>query len=414
MVDILDMLKQMAPTGQPPTEGCRLFGVGHDEAFKKLKDEFIDGQLSRGYSAEKFVVGPYGSGKTHFLRQFAELAQEAGCATCEIRLSKDIDIRKQLLVYREIVANLLAPEQRTPGVRLLLETCVRNLQRQLPDVESSSSFLDGWISGLDAVDFADARFKRVVIKTLKAMVAQEDAVIDSGILWLEGDVANRTVCKSLNETPITSGEHDRYGRKAIFSICQLVKISGFKGTIIAYDEAEQAANVGKKKRDEILSMLRSEADAITNIRNASVFLLYAFTPDVVQEMNKYPALQQRISEPNPKYRFFDGNVHSPIIDLQQPHDREKTSSLLFLQQIGERLVNLFFDAYGGRLNIKREDLLKACYEWADEIDAKDQSIQKRRDMIKLTCSNLLALYDKGSLDFVVQKKNSVSEDEGEV
>ncbi len=414
MIDIIDILRQMAPTGQPPTQGCSLFGVGHDEAFEKLIAEFVNVQFPKGYSAEKFVVGPYGSGKTHFLRQFAEMAQSSNCATCEIRLSKDIDLRKQLLVYREIMANLMVPGQKSTGAKALLEACMRNIQRQLPDEDSSGAFLDAWINGLEAVDFADSKFKRVMIKTLKAMCEREEGIVDNGILWLEGDVAHKAVCKSMNESPIPSSEQDRFGRKAIFSICQFIKASNFAGTIIAYDEAEQAADVGKKKRDEILSMLRSEADAIRNIRNASVFLLYAFTPDVIQEMYKYPALQQRISEPNPTYRFFDGNVHSPIIDLQQQHDTQKAASLKFLQNIGEKLVNLFFEQYGDRLKMTKEELLRASYEWADEIDAKDQSIQKSRDMIKLICSNLLVLYEKGTLDVLERKGSDTEEIEGEV
>ncbi len=232
------------------------------------------------------------------------------------------------------------------------------------------------------------------MKTLKALSTDDDDVVERGAMWLEGDVVNKAVCKTLGESPITASEQNRFGRKAIFSLCQFLKAAGFQGTVLSFDEAEQAADVGKKKRDDILSMLRSESDAIQNVRGASIFLLYAFTPDVIKEMNKYPGLQQRISEPNPKHRFFDGNVHSPIIDLQQPYENEKDTSLLFLHKIGERLVNLFCDAHGDRLSLDSREMLKASYEWADEIDSKDQSIQKRRDMVKLTCSKLLEIYDK--------------------
>lgn len=394
MIDIIDILRHMAPTGQPPVDGCSVIGVGYEEAFANLRRVYIGEQFSKGKSDEKFVVGPYGSGKTHFLRQFSEMTNPEGCATCEIQLSKDIDITKQLSVYKEVVSNLKLPGGSRSGVRSLLEICMRKIRSGSPDPEAEEDFLTSWVEGLDGVDFSDKKYGRVLMKTLRALRRNDDDFAERGVMWLEGDVANKAVCKTLDESAITATEQNRFGRKAIFSLCQFLKAAGLQGTTLSFDEGEQAADVGKRKRDAILSMLRSESDAIKNVKGASVFVLYAFTPDVIKEMNKYPGLQQRISEPDPKYRFFDGNVNSPLIDLSQPYESEKETSLLFLQKIGERLVNLFCEAHGENLNLDRQEMLKASYEWAEEIDSKDQSIQKRRDMVKLTCSKLLQIYDK--------------------
>lgn len=395
MIDIVDILRQMAPTGTPPKEGCSEFGVGYDEAFERLKHEFIQEQFGKGESSEKFVVGTYGSGKTHFLRQFLEMAQLEGCATCEIQLSKDIDLTEQLPIYKEIVSNLSLSEQPYPSVRSLLELSMKKVRFASPDPDAESLFLKSWIDGLEAADFAEVRYKRVLAKTLRAMTNGDSEVMECGTMWLEGDVANRSICKPLMETPITASEQNRFGRKAVFTLCQFLKAAGFRGTIIALDEAEQAAEVGKKKLDGIMSMLRSEADAIGNVRNASIFLLYAFTPDVIQAMYGYPALQQRISEPDEKYKFFDGNVHTPLIELEKPYEG---SSLSLLQKIGERLVTLFCDEYAADLDLDREDLVKASHGWANETDDREQSSQRRRAMVKLTCSKLLEIYDKGGGD----------------
>lgn len=397
MEEIIDVLKHMASTGQPPQEGCSKLGVGYDNALGMLTKEYIEDQLPKGKSAEKFVVGPYGAGKTHFLRQFSEMAIASGCAAAEIQLSKAIDITKQLIVYKEVVSCLKVPGQDQFGMKSLLRSCIDAVRRKSPDPNSSHLLIDSWIAGLEDTDFAENKFKRVLLLTLKAFVDSHDEILDAGIRWLEGDVSNKHICKILNqESAITAAEQNLFGHKALFCLCQFIRYSGFNGTLIAYDEAEEAVDVGKKKKGQILSMLRTESDARkhANNKNASAFFMYAFTPPIIQDMNNYPALQQRIAEPDPKHKFFDGNVHSPIIDLQQPY-QEKDASLMFLQKIGERLLTLFYEAYGDKIEKSREDLLRECYEWADEIDVRDQSIEKRRDMVKLTCSRLIELYEKG-------------------
>ncbi len=395
MEEIIDILKNMASTGQPPQEGCSKLGVGYDSEFAKLKKEYIEDQFQKGKSTEKFVVGPYGAGKTHFLRQFIEVSKVCGCATAEIQLSKAIDITKQLTVYKEVVNCLKVPGQNKFGMEELLRCCIDEVNRKSPDPNSGSFFIDTWIAGLAASDLAEPRYKRVLILTIKAFVDSHNELSDAGIRWLEGDVSNRHICKILNgESPIPSVEQNLFGQKALFCLCQFIRYSGFKGTIVAYDQADEAVDVGKKKKDQILSMLRTESDArrqLTN-NNASAFFMYAFTPPIIQDMNHYPALLSRIQEPDPRHNFFDGNVYSPIIDLQQPY-QQKDTSLIFLQKIGERLVYLFYKTYGKKIEKSREDLLRECYGWADEIDAKDQSIQKRRDMVKLTCSRLIQLYE---------------------
>jgi hypothetical protein len=85
------IFRRLASNGTAPEEGCELFGVGYDDAFKRLIGEYVEDALPAGESAEKFVIGPYGSGKTHFLRHFMTLARERGCVISEIQLNKKID-----------------------------------------------------------------------------------------------------------------------------------------------------------------------------------------------------------------------------------------------------------------------------------------------------------------------------------
>ena len=72
----LDIFEQIAETGHAPKFGCHLFGVGYDDAIERLRQKYLEERFERGKSAEKFVVGTFGSGKTHFLRHLAEIARD--------------------------------------------------------------------------------------------------------------------------------------------------------------------------------------------------------------------------------------------------------------------------------------------------------------------------------------------------
>ena len=397
-MELMDIFRDMASTGQPPLKGCVDLGVGYEDAFQRIEKTYMTDYFNRGKSAVKYIVGPYGSGKTHFLRQTLEIARKNGCATSEVQLSRNIDISKILIVYKEVAREIAVPGQKRKGIEGLLKAYHEKVRSQDDDPEISDEFVKSSIEALDDVEFEHDGFRRVLSRSLKALVYGERDVFDAGCQWLAGEIADRDVAKVLKISTIPTAEQDGFGRRAMFSLCQFIKSAGYTGTVIGFDEAEQAANVPAKQLNKILSLARSEIDAITKLQNAASLVLYAFTPDVIQEMQRYPALQQRLADPDPTFRFFDGNDNSPQIDLAQPFQAFDSKSLIMLQKIGERLVNLLFDSYEEIQVIDRSQVIAASQDWADEVDARNASIGNRRDMVRLTCSRLLHLYQTGSLD----------------
>src|SRR5690606_26313922 len=101
--EIIRIYERMASSGTAPEDGCRLFGVGYEDAYERLRRTYLRRRFERGDSGEKFVVGPFGSGKTHFMRQLMELAREEGCVTAEVKLDKNIDFANPHSVYQEVM-----------------------------------------------------------------------------------------------------------------------------------------------------------------------------------------------------------------------------------------------------------------------------------------------------------------------
>jgi len=389
-MDIVDIFEEMITTGQPPNDNCSLLGVGYDEALKRLEKVYLYRGFERGKSAEKFIIGPYGSGKTHFLRQLLERGRQIDCVTAEVPLSRDVDISKPLLVYKEVAREIRAPGQQGKGLKNLLRNICQKLraESEIEDPNLADDYLQSRIDAFDDIHFEDEQFRKVAARTLKADLRDEYEIYENGCRWLSGEVNEKLVAKSLGVGRIPVSEQDSYGRRALLCLCQFAKTINYRGTIIGFDEAEQAINVPRKKVQRILSMARAEIDSISRVKNAAVMIVYAFTPDVVQGMQAYPALQQRLAEPDPENRFFDGNSYSPRIEL----DQIKLDSLEFLEQISEHLINLFYTEYGNKLTQFKEDILVDSRDWAEEISARSPSISNRREIVKLTCSKLLQLY----------------------
>ena len=103
-------------------------------------------------------------------------------------------------------------------------------------------------------------------------------------------------------------------------------------------------------------------------------------------MKSFAALQQRISSPSGR-GFIDGNILAPLIDLtiREP--------LQDLQNIGRKLVSIFYNKFAGEVKVSEKELLKRVEQIALGILEKEMSSSNRRDMVKSVCTVLLGLLE---------------------
>lgn len=383
-MNLLAMFERISQNGTAPAEGCSLFGVGYEEAFDRLKRKYIVDRFNRGDSAEKFVHGPFGSGKTHFLRQLSEIARESRCVTAEVALNQDIDLTQNLMVYQEVARRIRAPE-RQPGVPHLLDAALDNVrsfgQQQVMDAEA---LVHSWVGGLDDGGFELRECGIVLRKTLEARLRGEDAVWETGVRWLSGQFSERDVCKKLGVAIIVKAEHNLYGRRALLSLLQFVRSARFLGTVIGFDEAEQGMSVDKKSMQKILSMLQSGINAVNDLEKGSALIVYAVTSDIIDKMENYPALQQRVSDPGPGLGFFDGNTLAPKIPLT-----DKRDPLEDLRRIGRSLTSLFYHRLLPNQAGELDEALGFVDQMAADVAKVDSSGSARRELAKRTCAWLL-------------------------
>lgn len=395
-LDVVTILEQMVDYGQAPDDGCNLFGVGYEQAFSDLRDLYLTRRFQAGRAAEKFVVGPYGSGKTHFLRQLMEIARSMGCVTAEVSLNKELEFTRSLIVYREIARQIrISDTAATRGIRPLLIAALDQKKKTAPgNAALGQQICQRWVLGLDMEDFEWATFGRVVRMTLEAHLGANDVVFEAGCRWLGGDIGDKGLAKSLGVSAADRTEENLYGTKMMFSLFQFVCSAGFPGTVVSYDEAEQGLQADKRKLERIHALLQSEITRMATLKGAPALVVYAFTDQVIEEVDKHPALQSRLANPEPGKGFFDGSPRAPIIDL-----RRKGPSGSDLQAIGHKLVDLLYDQCSDRsLTVDKQTVREAVDRLAVEVAEADPTSSNRRAFVKWVSNVLLRLHDRGVLD----------------
>lgn len=388
------IFRRLASTGTAPEEGCELFGVGYEDAFKRLIKEYVEDALPAGESAEKFVIGPYGSGKTHFLRHFMALARDRGCVTAEIQLNKKIDYTQTLIVYREVAAAMTMPGGTTVGVKGLLEAAVERVnsqfKQQCPDDTNRLELIESWIGGLDGRKYKYDRFGKIVQRALHAYTQKEIPLFEALSQWIQGEIDNRQLIKDLPRdiylTPVKKSDQELFAGNLMLSLCQFIRYAGFKGTIIGLDEAEQGLDVSREKQQKIMSMLQANINAVADLQEGSAFILYAFTPDLESRFSTFPALQQRIDVPTGQDFFENGNTLAAKIDLTRRNDPPSE-----LKAIGGSLADLFLKHFGDEVAVSQSEVGRRVEELARQVVEQGYDSSNRRTMVKALCTYLWQL-----------------------
>jgi energy-coupling factor transporter ATP-binding protein EcfA2 len=385
--DVLGLLEQLAQLGTAPEHGCDSFSVGFDEPIERLRQAVIDKRFRRGAADVKFVIGPYGSGKTHFLRHLQAVAENEECVTGEVALNLDVDYTKPLLVFREVARQIRPPGGAKRGMSVLLQALYDRVVNVAEDGASAGVLLDLWFGTLDGADLSLPEYPRVMKRALNALHHADESEFELCQRWLSGEMTNRAVTKALELPNITASEENLFGHRAMITLFQIVRHAGYRGTVIAYDEADQGFTVDRKRTQKILSMLQSTINAFAAMPGIAAFLVYALTPDVIDTMETYPALQQRIADPGPGMRFFDGNTRAARVDLR---DRNVDRDLI---DIGRRLVDLLYDAHGEEMPTPRTDMHATIEALAQTVMSEDLSSANRRTLVKRAATTLLATWD---------------------
>lgn len=336
--------------GIPPQRGVEKYSIGN----KRLIEGIRKFHLSQLYNVGKirFICGSWGSGKTHLFRLIREFAFQENAVVSNVDLSMDTaPFNKFEKVFYSIVRNILTPISYhdeayvdiTPFRRLIEESlCYLSGVKLTNNEKITPENLSLAIEKLMENKGIDIDFKKMISHYWKSCIQEEklettekenttdqsseiktrDQIQEEILQWFAGE----GTISSYRDFKINKIIKKENAKLMLQSLTEFIKLSGYKGIVILFDEAEQSYSIMRKSaRKDAYNNLLSLINNIENI--PGMFLIYATTPDFyIHEKHGikiYGALSQRIGMPEDKQPLaLDmvwnlDKIHTDLTDYQE-------------------------------------------------------------------------------------------------
>lgn len=316
--------------------------TGLDDLTGFLKKQYLEAYIPEGGSKIKFVTGRPGCGKTHFAQMMLKEAENEGFLTVFFS-AKEIWLHDFREIYLEIF--------RQCGIERVLSGCARQIIRELgydPDtIESPKSLMDYLAERGEGDPLSKGEIRAALRRfftrnpRLDNTFAGCCSLLTGGILghpmlenasremilgYLNGDKSVKLAqMRALGLSP--SGISKYNARHLLRSLCEVVRLAGYKGLLIVIDDMETLLNRAsadslrytKLRREDTYESIRQLIDDIDSMRN--VMFLLCFRRELMDNesygMKSYQALWMRIQNEVVSTRF---NRFADIIDLDRYAD----------------------------------------------------------------------------------------------
>lgn len=314
-INIATQVVESLRRGIPPQRGVETYSVGNEKLMEGVRKFHLDGIMNRGII--RFVSGSWGAGKTHFFRQLREAAFHGDCLVSNVELDvSSAALNRFQSVFAAIIRQIATPSYYAGHTTLeaapfgtvvreslaWLTTGARQVGDEIPYEQYTKA-----TETLMADHGIDIDFKKMIQKYWETFLpeAPDPAAIEQTrgeiLQWFSGEGTVGAFRKRFGVSKIVSKDN---AKLMLQSLAAFVRLSGYKGLLILFDEAEQAYSVMRK------SALREAHNNLLSLINnietlPGLFLIYATTPDFFSDPKHgiivYGALSGRIGKPEERH-----------------------------------------------------------------------------------------------------------------
>lgn len=384
--DIVEALR----IGAVPQTGLHEYAVGLDRHMEVMGDQLDRAKDRSGQF--KFVRGEYGAGKTFLTHLLTETALKRRFVVSNLVIGKDTPLHKLDEVYREIVANLRTPRQKTGALKGLLDSWIHRLEERLIRVEGLDENSPRLVertkqemeSSLGTLATEHSAFTSVLRTYYGADVSGDHALAQQLVGWLSGE---KNVSARAKREAGVKGEIDQ---TMVFPfiriIAEISSQAGRNGLVVVLDEVETISRMPmRQQREQGLQNVRQIVDEASEGRLPRCYFVFTGTRGFFDDPKGVPALQplnERIKledpdEPYPNYKHaqivlksFDyerlievGKRVREIYDIAyRPLDRSRASDTLI-----ESLADSLTSRFGGRVDVVPRQFLRQLVDTFDRI-----------------------------------------------
>lgn len=313
-------------------------------------DKYLKEYIREGGSKIKFVTGREGSGKTWFLRHFADEAQKLGYVTASFS-AEEIWLHDFRNVYLEILEQC--------DLDSILKNCADEVVRRMGDdpaaIPEGQTYLD-YLSGKGEADGITRRALRIQLKEMFLQNPMLDnnfalacSLMTGGILghpalepanreilmgWLHGDKTIKlSMLRALGLSPMRITKYN--ARHMLRSLAEVIRLGGQPGLVVTIDDLDilqsktgnDQIRYTKMRREDTYESIRQLIDDIDTMQG--IMFVYGFDRILLDNENSgvksYQALWMRIQNEIHGARF---NRFADIADLDQLAYQEYTAEYL--------------------------------------------------------------------------------------
>ena len=346
----LELLAHLAELGTPPDDGAAVLRVsaGLRNSLERIERETLP-FIAAGGGDIQFVFGPYGRGKTHFLKALAQWASERGCVTAYVDCQRPFESLVE--TYRAIAAGMTPPGTHkffaTTGITRTLEARFTGLgaieQRAViarlkadralsPDFRNLAvAYCTEAMAGGGDEDLADQ---------LEALLANTPTFrVTLGTLYQKHPQLPRPLGKLTRRTAAV-------WLRAVLSLPQVL---GYNGLVVLFDETEAALRIRpwsslSRRQQAHLAHIRTFVDHMATGAFRGCAIYYAVTEEFIDIAGRHlGALSQRIERArlpgvdeasNPRAVWVD------IDELTTPGPQDPR----FFADLSDRIIDIGLEA----------------------------------------------------------------------
>ena len=384
--DIIEALR----IGVVPQTGLHEYAVGLDRHMEVMGDQLERAKDRRGQF--KFVRGEYGAGKTFLTHLLTETALKRKFVVSNLVIGKDTPLHKLDEVYREIVANLRTPRQKSGALKGLLDSWIHRLEERLVQAEGLDENSPRLVertkeeieSSLASLAIQNSAFTSVLRAYYQATVKGDHALAQQLVAWISGE--KNVSARAKREAGVKGEIEQTMVFPFLRILAEISSQAGRNGLIVVLDEVETISRMPRRdQREQGLQNVRQIVDAASEGSLPRCYFVFTGTRGFFDDKQGVPALQplnDRIKledpdEPYPNYnhpqivlKSFDydrlievGRRVREIYEVAyRPLDRSRASDALL-----ESLADSLTARFGGRVDIVPRQFLRQLVDTFDRI-----------------------------------------------